>query len=362
MKMFWALVGVIAIAAVVMLAAEFSGSGSTPAAPSPAPAAKGPSPALAEAAKPELPASVPVNAPAEEPMVKSTPAVQFHASGIAPDKALDTASPTPTNPASPRPPKVVETPSASVSEKTKETAAPDATPSVAPAQSTENENLLIKMREEIERERAAAAAKREAEAKLAAAPTKDVGTPAPGGAQETPGAAPSEKAAESAPFGGAKVEMKPDGSMLVDGKYTVSGQGTKEQPYKITWDHLVSAERDYAPKEGKKTIPARIMALDDKWVEITGYVAFPLMSNETDELLSMMNQWDGCCIGIPPTPYDAIEVRLSNVVSGDTRLTTYGMVTGKFKVDAHLVGGWLVGLYVIDQGKLSPKAYGGVAP
>ena len=69
-----------------------------------------------------------------------------------------------------------------------------------------------------------------------------------------------------------------------------------------------------------------------------------------------------CCIGIPPTPYDAIEVRLGSTVTGDTRLTTYGVIKGRFKVDPHLVGGWLVGMYVMDQAKLTPKAFGGVAP
>ena len=31
---------------------------------------------------------------------------------------------------------------------------------------------------------------------------------------------------------------------------------------------------------------------------------------EVNEALVMLNQWDGCCIGVPPTPYDAVEVRL----------------------------------------------------
>jgi hypothetical protein len=102
--------------------------------------------------------------------------------------------------------------------------------------------------------------------------------------------------------------------------------------------------------------------LDGKWIEITGYVAFPLMVDAPDECLSMMNQWDGCCIGVPPTPYDAVEVRLTEPVSGNARLTTYGTVRGRFKVDPHLVGGWLVGLYLMDETTLTPQTYGGFSP
>ena len=34
------------------------------------------------------------------------------------------------------------------------------------------------------------------------------------------------------------------------------------------------------------------------------------MAESADASLMMLNQWDGCCIGVPPTPYDAIEVKL----------------------------------------------------
>jgi len=161
---------------------------------------------------------------------------------------------------------------------------------------------------------------------------------------------------------GVKIETRADGSMLVEGSYLIKGEGTKEKPYVVTWEHMLSAQESYAPKEGKKEIPGRIRMLDGKWVKVTGHVAFPLMAQSADELLAMMNQWDGCCIGVPPTPYDAVEVRLVSPVSGKARMATYGSVTGKFRVDPHLVGGWLVGLYVMDQATLAPEGYGGFAP
>lgn len=157
----------------------------------------------------------------------------------------------------------------------------------------------------------------------------------------------------------AKIEKQPDGTLLVDGKYVVKGEGTKDKPYEITWEMLTSVQDDYDPRKGKKKIPGRVMMLDGKWVKMTGNVAFPMYVDQPKELLSMLNQWDGCCIGVPPTPYDAIEVRLTAVVSKDDRLATFGAVTGKMSIKPYLVGDWLVGLYIMDDATLSTKQYGG---
>jgi hypothetical protein len=162
--------------------------------------------------------------------------------------------------------------------------------------------------------------------------------------------------------GDPKIVTRDDGSVLIDDRFVLRGKGTKEEPYKVTWDQLLSAQDDYVPREGRKKMPARITMLDGKYVELTGFVAFPVMADSDDECLSMMNQWDGCCIGVPPTPYDAVEVRLDSPAKGNARLTTYGTIKGKLKISPHLVGGWLVGLYVMDGGALKPQAFGGFAP
>jgi hypothetical protein len=165
-----------------------------------------------------------------------------------------------------------------------------------------------------------------------------------------------------APPPAAAIETRPDGSTLVDGKYIVKGKGTKAEPFLITWDQLVSAQEDYVPKEGRKEIPARIAMLNGKWVQVTGYIAFPVMADSQDECLSMLNQWDGCCIGVPPTPYDAVEVHLKELAEGKDRMTSYGTITGHFKVDPQLVGGWLIGLYVMESASMKPQTFGGIAP
>jgi hypothetical protein len=159
----------------------------------------------------------------------------------------------------------------------------------------------------------------------------------------------------------AKIEKKDDGSMLVDGQYVIKGEGTTEKPYLVPWDVLTSVEETFDPQSGKKKLPERVTMLDGKVVKLSGYVAFPLMMKEAKECLSMLNQWDGCCIGVPPTPYDAVEVSLTRVIKGEERFTTSGHVIGTFKVKPYLQGDWLIGLYVMEQSDLKSKDYGGAA-
>ena len=144
-----------------------------------------------------------------------------------------------------------------------------------------------------------------------------------------------------------------DGSILADNKYLISGAGTMEDPYRVTWECLTSASQTYIPRLQQNIIPQRVAMLDGKWIRIEGYMAFPLMLQESSEILAMLNQWDGCCIGGPPTPYDAIEVKLAVPVKPGRRHTyNFGTVTGKFKVDPYLVENWLVGLYQLESASL----------
>ncbi|HLO42463.1 MAG TPA: hypothetical protein VK176_15680 [Phycisphaerales bacterium] len=179
------------------------------------------------------------------------------------------------------------------------------------------------------------------------------GTPTPASTAE--GAVP---AAETGPLP-AKFEKLENGDTKVDARFIVKGEGTLEKPYEVTWEHLISASELYNPRNGKKRLPERVMMLDGKYVKMSGYVAFPMYVDRPKELLSMLNQWDGCCIGIPPTPYDAIEVRLKNVVEGGDRYATQGQVTGKFSVKPYLAGDWLVGLYVMDDAVFTTKSTAG---
>lgn len=144
-----------------------------------------------------------------------------------------------------------------------------------------------------------------------------------------------------------------DDRMVADGEFTIRGEGTRESPYRVSWELLASASDGYRPSLGERDIPQRIAALDGAWIRIDGYVAFPLGGAESTEILAMLNQWDGCCIGIPPTPYDAIEVALVAPVPRSQRhAITFGSLTGRLQVSPYLVENWLVGLYLMDDAEL----------
>ena len=141
----------------------------------------------------------------------------------------------------------------------------------------------------------------------------------------------------------------PKDVLLADDRFEIEGDGTREKPYRVSWELLVSAGESYRPRVGDRGIPQRIAMLDGKWVAIDGYVAFPMLVGTTSEALVMLNRWDGCCIGVPPSPYDAIEVKLDRpVVRTQMHAIDYGAVVGVLEVEPYLVDDWLVGLYLMD--------------
>ena len=147
--------------------------------------------------------------------------------------------------------------------------------------------------------------------------------------------------------------VEADDAIVADGKYTIRGAGTKDDPYRVSWELLASAAEGYRPSLGERAIPQRIAALDGKWIRIDGYIAFPLGGTESTELLVMLNQWDGCCIGIPPTPYDAIEATIvAPMAAGQRHSINFGSITGQLLVSPYLVENWLVGLYLMDDAEV----------
>jgi hypothetical protein len=165
---------------------------------------------------------------------------------------------------------------------------------------------------------------------------------------ETPPAPPA-KAPATEPV------VKTPTGLLLDGRWNVEGKGTPDSPYEIEWDMLIALQRDYSPRLGKTEIPAWMNALNGKTVTIRGYALLPMGVSSLSELLVMLNQWDSCCIGVPPTPYDAIEVRLAKPLSNTaqsmfshTGALSFGDLTGTFKIDPYIVQGYLLGLYLLE--------------
>jgi hypothetical protein len=185
--------------------------------------------------------------------------------------------------------------------------------------------------------------------------------------EKSPDAAPAENLPAHAPAP-APVEAaharpaltllrRDDGTLLVNDRWVIKGEGTSEKPYELTWEYLISAGETYDPRAGQNELPPHIAMLDGKHVRITGWIAFPLYVQSATELLVMLNQWDGCCIGVPPTPYDAVEVNLRAPAEGDLRQAAFGTVQGVMGVKPYVVGGWLVGLYIMDQARIIPGRF-----
>lgn len=146
-----------------------------------------------------------------------------------------------------------------------------------------------------------------------------------------------------------------DTGLLLAGRWAVPGRGTREMPYVLSWEMLVAVQREYEPRLGKDKVPEWLEALQGKRVSIEGYVLLPIGGGSMSELLVMQNQWDGCCIGLPPTPYDAVEVRLgtrlapnADQIFAQGGSVAYGRIKGLFEIDPYIAQGWLLGLYLIN--------------
>jgi hypothetical protein len=155
-------------------------------------------------------------------------------------------------------------------------------------------------------------------------------------------------------FGGydvrpAKIEVV-EGELVLDGRFKVAGSGTQADPYVLPWALMMSAGETFNPSRGKLVLPERVTMFDGRWVRFEGNLAIPFAERFVSELLLMQHPWDGCCLGVPPTPYDAIEVSLAAPIEHRPQ---FGVVTGRLKVDPFVRGQWLYGMYLMEGASLS---------
>ena len=156
--------------------------------------------------------------------------------------------------------------------------------------------------------------------------------------------------------------VKAGNQIVIDGQYRVSGSGTAADPYVVPFELLMSAADVYDPRKGLTKMPQRIAFLHEKHIKLPGYIAFPISSTDPKEMLVLFNQWDGCCIGVPPTAYDAVETKLAKPATGDDKFITYGSTTGVFKVDPYVDNGWLLGLYLLEDATLTDVKHEPASP
>ena len=144
-------------------------------------------------------------------------------------------------------------------------------------------------------------------------------------------------------------ELQADGTLKIFATDTViSGSGTQADPFVLDWVTLRAIERVFNPKKGINELPLWLDLLNERHVRIKGNTLVPVIATTTRELLVMQNPWDGCCVGIPPSPYDAIEVTLNHDVDFGSSAVGYGTVEGIFYLDPYVVDGWVLGIYLIE--------------
>jgi hypothetical protein len=184
---------------------------------------------------------------------------------------------------------------------------------------------------------------------IASEPTKQRGTPVEGERLQDG----LDRTIPNATVKPSELVRKPDGTIVADGTWEIRGAGTEANPYVVPWELLTSAMDTYQPRAEMRDIPQRIAFLDGKRVRIEGYIVFPLIVQQVQQLLVTYNQWDGCCIGVPPSAYDAIEVNLSSSIPINRRHgLLFGGVEGILHVAPLLSDGWIYGLYAMDDARL----------
>lgn len=300
MKTFWSIIAVLTLAT---LAVWFT-----------RPRAGAPTPTPSNASAPVVPVTPP---PAPEPQPEPTPA----------PTSASTAAPTP-NPAPAASPEIEPAPTPAATHNAYHTANTPP-PAAAPEEITPKTD--------------------------SAPETKTAG----GAPTKSADATTTEPPADGAKFilgPATETKEEPDGWTRLDGRFLVRGKGTADDPLLLPWELLVSASETYRPRTGLKEMPRRVADLKGKHVKITGYALFPLLSSETTELLLMRNQWDGCCIGVPPTPYDAVEVKLAKPAERRDTFVTYVTLEGVLDVDPYVNRDFLLGLYTLSDGALVQPA------
>ena len=164
---------------------------------------------------------------------------------------------------------------------------------------------------------------------------------------------PPEEVAARIPDEKLRIERIDDRSIRIDDRFELRGNGTERDPYTISWEYLASANESIVPAEGKTDPAPHILALDGTWIRMSGYYSAPMATEEVDEVLLTLDRWDGCCIGLPPTPFDCVETSLRRPINMRSKhLIRFGTVTGRMTVQPFVIGNWLMGLYQLEDATL----------
>jgi len=179
------------------------------------------------------------------------------------------------------------------------------------------------------------------------APAPEV-EPAPAPAPAPPASSPAPAAADAR--SPAEVTRRIDARTLeLDGRFRIVGNGGQDDPYRINWELLTSAGPFIDPARNALTPPPWVRALDGVWIEISAYYSTAVRVSSTQSVLLTLNRWDGCCLGLPPTPFDAIDTSLAAPLElRGLHLFRFGTFRGRLEIEPFTAGPYLLGLYRLE--------------
>ena len=135
----------------------------------------------------------------------------------------------------------------------------------------------------------------------------------------------------------------------LDGRYRVTGNGSANDPYVISWELLTSASEFIDLAQNARTPPPWVRLLDGTYVQISGYYSTAVRVSVAKNLLLTLNRWDGCCIGVPPTPFDAIDIDMRKPLPmGGMHLIRFGTFRGQLRVEPVEAASYLLGFYRLE--------------
>jgi hypothetical protein len=147
-----------------------------------------------------------------------------------------------------------------------------------------------------------------------------------------------------------------DRTLELDGRFRVTGNGSPNDPYRISWELLTSSSSFIDPAQTATTPPPWVRLLDGTYIELSGYYSTALRVPIATNLLLTLNRWDGCCIGLPPTPFDAIDVTMRTPLPLEgAHLIRFGTFRGRLSVSVFEIGGFLLGLYRLEDTTFETK-------
>jgi hypothetical protein len=145
-------------------------------------------------------------------------------------------------------------------------------------------------------------------------------------------------------------------TLELDGRFRITGNGSADDPYRIPWELLTSVMGIVDAESGALVAPPWVRLVDGTYVEISAYYSTPVRVRLAMNVLLTLNRWDGCCIGLPPTAFDAIDTAMREPIDmKGLHLIRFGTFRGRLVVEPVAAGGYLLGLYRIEDATFVAK-------